>query len=66
MNFPILFPSELSFSDICFIALAVESPVYHRDLSMRSLRIAIKKRLAMDVIDFTKLRYYIDVEIAYS
>ncbi|XP_044178056.1 testis-expressed protein 11-like [Acropora millepora] len=36
-------------------ALAVESPVYHRDLSMRSLRIAIKKRLAMDVIDFTKL-----------
>ncbi|KAK2550256.1 Testis-expressed protein 11 [Acropora cervicornis] len=36
-------------------ALAVESPVYHRDLGMRSLRIAIKKRLAMDVIDFTKL-----------
>ncbi|XP_068696858.1 testis-expressed protein 11-like [Montipora foliosa] len=36
-------------------ALAVEFPACHREISMRSLRIAIKKHLAMDVIDFTKL-----------
>ncbi|CAH3120833.1 unnamed protein product [Pocillopora meandrina] len=38
-----------------FAALAVEPPAYHREISMRALRIAIKKHLAMDVIDFTKL-----------
>ncbi|XP_022778011.1 testis-expressed protein 11-like isoform X2 [Stylophora pistillata] len=38
-----------------FAALAVEPPCHHREISMRALRIAIKKHLAMDVIDFTKL-----------
>ncbi|RMX46042.1 hypothetical protein pdam_00002015, partial [Pocillopora damicornis] len=38
-----------------FAALAVEPPAYHREISMRALRIAIKKHLAMDVIDITKL-----------
>ncbi|KAJ7388740.1 Testis-expressed protein 11 [Desmophyllum pertusum] len=36
-------------------ALAVESPAYYREISMRALRVAIKKHLAMDVVDFTKL-----------
>ena len=37
-------------------ALAVEPPAYYREISMRALRVAIKKHLAMDVVDFTKLR----------
>lgn len=39
-----------------YSGLAVEPPAYNREISMRALRVAIKKHLAMDAIDFTKLR----------
>lgn len=36
-------------------ALAVEPPACYREISMKALRVGIKKHLAMDVVDFTKL-----------
>ena len=40
-----------------FEAIAVESPACNREISMRALRVAIKKHLEMDSVDFAKLRY---------
>lgn len=44
-------------------ALAVEPPCYYREVSTRALRLAIKRHLAMDKIDFTKLRYALRVPV---
>ncbi|CAH3126277.1 unnamed protein product [Porites lobata] len=36
-------------------AIAVESPTCNREISMRALRVAVKKHIAMESVDFAKL-----------